>query len=111
MERCVDKLECICNFCYCLGILLLCLNNIKEFFVKVTAYDFKQAFFFCFVKRNKLNIVKYIVAVDCGNNNISRVRRKLSAVRTVYLVTVVFFRVVAGGNHNAGTAAKFANTE
>ena len=66
MERCVDKLECICNFCYCLGILLLCLNNIKEFFVKVTAYDFKQAFFFCFVKRNKLNIVKYIVEAHGG---------------------------------------------
>ena len=111
MERCIYKLKCIGNSLYRLGILLLCHNCFKKFLVNILAYDFKQALLFCIFKRNKLNIVKNIIAVNRLNYNICGVRRKLSSVGTIYLIAVILFRVVACRNHNACRTSQSSYTE
>ena len=75
MERCIYQLKCICHSLDGLRILLLCLYNVKEFFVNVAADYFKQALILSLVKRDEFNIIKNIIAVNCRYNNVSRVGR------------------------------------
>ena len=65
-----------------------------------------QAFFHAFFKAYLLHIRKDVKLLNFRENLTRRFRGDLAAVRTVYLVAVVFRRIVGSSHHDARRAAK-----
>ena len=63
----------------------------------------------CFVEVGVLDTSEHIQSVDLCQNGVGCINGHLTAVAAVYLITVVFCGVVAGGNHDTGTALLCTN--